>query len=1100
MNRYVSLLFSSVILALIFTLSGRNAEASSMHVNGVNGDYAAFHYYIDESQGQSDTTFIEFWPSEGTVTQVELWSNLNKRDLATLTPDPPEAVNVGEANHYFCAYTMSNEGNGRYTRTLPIEKCGTYRITCRYKVAGDPNWRWYSGRNTAVVVSDTAVRDMVVYEAQVNVVDATGDDYYGRSHFDSLHDGSRFNLDYIKSLGVNTLWLMPIHPTGSRNDGNYGNPGSPYSIKNMWQVGEHLGSAGNRADSMYDFQQFMSAAESAGVNVIFDTIFNHTSKDAEIERSPENPAFTYNPTGAEIRNVKPNWYSKYTGSGSCFWNDDRGGSPPYQYWAPADHSGQVGPAPADRHDFGKWCDTIDLYFGTYSALGNPKNEDDGLWVPSAEVKKLTEYFAYFAEYWLTQTSYALDGFRCDFAQGLPPQAWEYMINRAKSLKPELMFLAESLDGGEVTYRANRHFDMLNDDWIWGVLGKGTTTTGLRGIIDQRKAAYGFASILRGLINHDQSPPANKWYTCSRYAIGCAVDGAPQMFMGQELGYTDHYGFSKWRLDYGRWLPDIRNYANMGALWNDAAPDHGALWNAYSHVNKARQASVALRLANQYYLNLIGFAGVHESIFSVMKYTDFGRDAAQQEVVLCFINLQPGTPHYGTFFINAPPVFLNLAKNYNVKNLASATPDAYLWAQPRTGSDLANNGLYVSFATDVGAPGAVAQFLKLEEAGSVAPPAKTNLWVGNSASFPAAGALDSWEDLWIDTQTWPIAPGQAVTIGYKSSQDNIWHTRSAGWNYNDEVNSRWHLNLGRFPKGSTITYYVQADNGWKTVYDSNSGANYAISVSPTDPPVNPDEQPLWVGNDTYFPNPPTDQQDLVIQVDSAPIAPNQFAEVVFCFGNCANSGNWSGDQMSWVRNTATHSIWQYNLGKLAAGTSVEWNMVVKGGGAEVWAYAPLGVRRVSGLETTPPWTGENAAARGGGIIIVPGNDLDQDGIPNDVEVLWGLNPTNAADAMLNLDGDPIPNLHEYLAGTDGSDSNLYLSVDASVLSAEGATVHRLSWVAMPSVTYQLQIAREVNQIYSNVTSKSTIGLSPYTMTVDEVDSNEAGRTYYRLKVE
>ena len=48
------------------------------------------------------------------------------------------------------------------------------------------------------------------------------------------------------------------------------------------------------------------------------------------------------------------------------------------------------------------------------------------------------------------------------------------------------------------------------------------------------------------------------------------------------------------------------------------------------------------------------------------------------------------------------------------------------------------------------------------------------------------------------------------------------------------------------------------------------------------------------------------------------------------------------------------------------------------------------------------------------------DSDNDGIPNDVELAWGLDPNNPADAGGDLDGDGFTNLEEYVAKTDPKD--------------------------------------------------------------------------------
>ena len=905
-------------MVAVFTCVLSLQAAPWMEVNGVAADYATFHYYIDESEGQTDQVFIDFWPNEGNLAEVEIFSNLNQRDLATLSPAGPDAVVAGDSSQYFMAHTMNDMGSGHYQLTLPIEKCGAYRITCRYRLNGDPTWRWFGQRDAAVVVSDTKAREMIIYELQVNVVDATGDGYLGRSTFADLHDGNRFDLSYINQLGANTLWLMPFHPIGSKADGNHGDPGSPYSIKNMWKVGEHLGKDGTREGAMNEFKDFMAAAEAANVNIMFDTIFNHTAKDAEVERNPDDPTQLAADPLAQIRFNKPNWYSKYTGDGSCFWTSDAGGSPPYEYWSPADNSNQLGPAPADRHDFGKWCDTSDLFWGTYSALGNPQNEDDGIWNTSEEVKKMTEYYAYFAEYWLNESGGAIDGFRCDFAQGLPSQAWEYFVNKAKSLKPELVFMAESLDGGAVSRRAGRHFDIINENWVWAVLGNTENTSGYRGIIDARKQDYGFAGILRGLINHDQNAPGDKWWTMSRYAVGCAIDGAPQMFMGQELGYSDGYGFSTFRFEFDRYVPNIREFHNMNTLWSDTAWDHDALWHRYAEVNKARQASSALIEANQYYLDQKN-GGTHEQIFSVLKYTKNGWDVADQDVVVCLVNLQPGVSHAGNFNVDIPVIFLDPNKSYNVRDLASGNPSAYLWPQARSGSDIAANGIYASFSANLFDDNSVAQFLKLEEEGSVG---GGDLWVGNTSNFPGTGELNPGENLWIDTEVWPIAIGQNVTVSYRVN-GGAWIDEAVAWNYNDDTNSHWNKNLGSFALGDVVEYFVQVANGSETAIDNANTANYSVTV--VNGPCG--DELLWAGNGYNWPanGEVTAADDLWVNIESYPIGAAAIAEVVYSDDDGAT---WTLVPMSVNGTIGANDQWHANLGQFPAGTEVQYAISVE----------------------------------------------------------------------------------------------------------------------------------------------------------------------------
>jgi len=50
-------------------------------------------------------------------------------------------------------------------------------------------------------------------------------------------------------------------------------------------------------------------------------------------------------------------------------------------------------------------------------------------------------------------------------------------------------------------------------------------------------------------------------------------------------------------------------------------------------------------------------------------------------------------------------------------------------------------------------------------------------------------------------------------------------------------------------------------------------------------------------------------------------------------------------------------------------------------------------------------------------MLSGTDSDGDGIPDDAEVLLGLNPRNPVDAQEDFDRDGLTNLREYQLGTN-----------------------------------------------------------------------------------
>lgn len=69
-------------------------------------------------------------------------------------------------------------------------------------------------------------------------------------------------IDYLNSLGVTCLWLMPFFPTPNKDDG--------YDITDFYSVDPRLGTLG-------DFVEFMRTAKDRGMRVIADLVVNHTS-------------------------------------------------------------------------------------------------------------------------------------------------------------------------------------------------------------------------------------------------------------------------------------------------------------------------------------------------------------------------------------------------------------------------------------------------------------------------------------------------------------------------------------------------------------------------------------------------------------------------------------------------------------------------------------------------------------------------------------------------------------------------------------------------------------------------------------------------------
>ena len=77
-------------------------------------------------------------------------------------------------------------------------------------------------------------------------------------------------LDYLKDLGIDIIWLMPIHPRGVQ--GRIGSLGSPYAPRDYHAVNSDFG-------TIADLKSFVAAAHQRGMQVWLDWVANHTAKD-----------------------------------------------------------------------------------------------------------------------------------------------------------------------------------------------------------------------------------------------------------------------------------------------------------------------------------------------------------------------------------------------------------------------------------------------------------------------------------------------------------------------------------------------------------------------------------------------------------------------------------------------------------------------------------------------------------------------------------------------------------------------------------------------------------------------------------------------------
>src|SRR5690242_10700304 len=133
-----------------------------------------------------------------------------------------------------------------------------------------------------------------------------------RSWYDTNGDGIgdlngvTARLDYLKSLGVDGIWLMPINPSPSYHG---------YDITDYYAINPQYG-------TMADFERLLREAHKRGIKIIMDMVMNHSSdrspwfKAAQDPHSPYHDWYTWatpdtdlkaiSATGGEAWHTAPN--------------------------------------------------------------------------------------------------------------------------------------------------------------------------------------------------------------------------------------------------------------------------------------------------------------------------------------------------------------------------------------------------------------------------------------------------------------------------------------------------------------------------------------------------------------------------------------------------------------------------------------------------------------------------------------------------------------------------------------------------------------------------------------------------------------------------
>ncbi len=459
-------------------------------------------------------------------------------------------------------------------------------------------------------------------------------------------DFTKKALTEIKNLGISHIWYTGIIEHGTMTDyTNYsiqkdnpallkGRAGSPYAIKDYFDVDPDL--AINPANRMAEFDAMIERTKNAGLKTIIDFVPNHLFRQYKSDQKPEGikdfgenddtylaflPGnnFYYMPNTQFRVPENINWLETIKKKMTI---------PPYEeYPAKATGNDKFDSRP-NKND---WYETVKLNYGV-DVLNNRSTHFDPIpdtWYKMLDVLK----------YWAAK---GVDGFRCDMAEMVPVEFWEWTIKGVKSSYPNLIFIAEIYNPfayHDFVFRGG--FDYLYDkeglyDTIKNILRHQVSTDAITSCWQSLQGLDG--RMLRFLENHDEVRLASTEFAGDPRAaipamtVAAAMNTGPVMiYNGQETG-EPAIGASGFSGDDGR--TTIFDYYNMPEhqKWmNNGKFDDGKLSETQQELRAFYKVILNLSLtceaiAKGQFYDLM-YANTHETlpcrdkIFAWLRYSE-----------------------------------------------------------------------------------------------------------------------------------------------------------------------------------------------------------------------------------------------------------------------------------------------------------------------------------------------------------------------------------------------------------------------------------------------------------------------------------------------
>ena len=360
-------------------------------------------------------------------------------------------------------------------------------------------------------------------------------------------------LQEIRKLGATHIWytgiiehatqtdyrrynICPDHPAVVK-----GKAGSPYAIKDYYDIDPDL--AQDVPERMKEFEALVERTHQCDLEVIIDFVPNHVARQYHSDKQPDGTCqLGANDDSSLAFSPYNNFY--YIPKSELHGQFDMKGTATEAYYeSPAKATGN------NRFDaypnLNDWYETVKLNYGVDYQNGGTSH-----FYPTPDTwQKMLHILLFWA-------SKKIDGFRCDMAEMVPVEFWEWAIPQVKEAYPHILFIAEVYNPNEYrNYLFRGHFDYLYDkvglyDTLRNVTCHQASATSIShawqnlGGIEKR--------MLNFLENHDEQRIASDFFAGNPHkaipalVVSACMNTNPMMvYFGQEFGEPgmDSEGFS-----------------------------------------------------------------------------------------------------------------------------------------------------------------------------------------------------------------------------------------------------------------------------------------------------------------------------------------------------------------------------------------------------------------------------------------------------------------------------------------------------------------------------------------------------------------------------